>query len=134
MSADEYEKRLSEQDEIIHQQEARIDKLNIAVKKQLTVEQTETGNKVVTETKYCDVIAQVKSLYNQGEYDEAYRIADDIRQKRPDFVQAYFMLGTMEILSKNYDKGEGLLNKAVQLGLPDEDMTWALHNLGISSV
>ncbi|ODS31464.1 MAG: hypothetical protein SCARUB_03421 [Candidatus Scalindua rubra] len=79
-------------------------------------------------------IAQAKSLCVEGKHDEAYRIADDLRQKNPDFGLAYFMLGTIEMHKEHYDKGEELLDRAVQLGLPDDDKAWAFHNLGISSL
>ncbi len=76
---------------------------------------------------------QVKSYFNEGKYDEAYEIADNLRQKHPELGLAYFILGTIELSREHYDKGEELLNKSVNLGLPDEDMAWAFHNLGISS-
>ncbi len=77
---------------------------------------------------------QVKSYFNEGKYDKAYKIADDLRQKNPELGLAYFILGTIELSREHYDRGEGLLKKSVNLGLPDEDMAWAFHNLGISSL
>ncbi len=40
----------------------------------------------------------------------------------------------IETRNAHYDKGEELLNHAVQLGLPDDDMVWTFHNLGTSSL
>ncbi len=54
--------------------------------------------------------------------------------KKPDLGLVYFVLGTIEMRKEHYDKGEELLNRAVQLGLPDDDMALALYNLGISSL
>ena len=79
-------------------------------------------------------ILEARKLYDKGEYDDAYNIVDDLRQKHPDFGLTYFILGMIEMRNEHYDKGEELLNQAVKLGLPDEDMAWAFHNLGTSSL
>ena len=131
---DEYQKSLSEKDEIIKQLEARVGEPNIPAREQLADEQIETGAQVIPEQDVSDVIAQARSLCNEGKYDEAYKISDELRQKNPDSGLAYYILGTIEMRRKNFDEGEDLLNRAVQLGLPDEDMAWAFHNLGISLV
>jgi tetratricopeptide (TPR) repeat protein len=151
---DEYQKIQSEKDEIIKQLEAQSGELSVSIQEQLTDEQVESradepdvparehpadeqieaGDRVIPEQDVNDVIAQARSLCNEGEYDEAYKIADDLRQKNPDIGLAYYILGTVEMRRKNFDEGEYLLNRAVQLGLPDEDMAWAFHNLGISLV
>ncbi len=99
-----------------------------------TDKQEEAVAQVISESGYSDLIANAKSLCDEGRYDEAYEIADDLRQKNPDFGQAYFVLGTIELRKKNYNKGEDLLGRAVSLAMPDKDMSWALHNLGISSI
>ena len=99
-----------------------------------TDKQEEAVAQVISETGYSDLITQAKDLCDEGKYDEAYKIADDLRQKDPDFGQAYFVLGTIELRKKNYTKGEDLLGRAVSLSMPDKDMSWALHNLGISSI
>ncbi|ODS31463.1 MAG: hypothetical protein SCARUB_03420 [Candidatus Scalindua rubra] len=131
---DEYQESLSEKDEIIQQLEAQIAELSVSVPKQPTDEQIEAVPQVSPESEFSDVIAQAKSLCNKGRYDEAYKIADDLRQKNPDFGLAYFLLGTIEMRKEHYDEGEELLNRAIQRELPDEDKAWAFHNLGISSV
>ncbi len=97
-------------------------------------EQEEAVAQVISESGYSDLIAQAKDFCDEGKYDEAYKIADDLRRKDPDYGQAYFVLGTIEQRRKHYNKGEDLLNRAVSLEMPDKDMAWALHNLGISSV
>lgn len=129
-----YQKSLSEKDEIIKQLEAQVGEPNIPAREQLADEQTEASDQVIPEQDVSDVIAQARSLCNEGKYDEAYKISDDLRQKNPDSGLAYYILGTVEMRRKNFDEGEYLLNRAVQLGLPDEDMAWAFHNLGISSL
>jgi tetratricopeptide (TPR) repeat protein len=131
---EEYQKSLSEKEETINQDTAKLDSQNVITLEQLTDEEKETLPQVLSEIDSSDVMVQVKSLYNEGKYDEAYRIADDLRQKKPDFGLAYFVLGTIEIRKEHYDKGEELLNRAVQLGLPDDDMAWAFYNLGKSSL
>ena len=115
---DEYEKSLLEKDKIIQQLEARDDGLNIP-------SQEQDSN---------DVIANASRLCDEGKYDEAYKIADDLRQKKPEFGLAYLVLGAIEIRKKHYDKGDELLNRAAQLVLTDKDKAWVLHNLGISSI
>ncbi len=125
----EYQKSLSEKEEAIYQRTARLDSQNVITLEQLTDEEKENLPQVFTETDSSDVMVLVTSLYNKGKYDEAYRIVDDLRQKKPDFGMAYFVLGTIEIRKEHYDKGEELLNRAVQLGMPDEDMAWAFYNL-----
>ncbi len=131
---EEYQKSLSEKEETVNQVTTKFNSHNVINLEQFTDEKKETIPHGIPETDSSDVMVQVKSLYNKGEYDEAYRIADDLRQKKPDFGFAYFVLGTIEVRKGHYDKGEELLNRAVQLGLPDDDMAWAFHNLGISSL
>ncbi|ODS31465.1 MAG: hypothetical protein SCARUB_03422 [Candidatus Scalindua rubra] len=134
---EQYQKSLSEKNEIIQQLEAQVNELNVPAPHKLTDEQIEAVPQVIPETDFSDVIAQAKqakSLCNKGRYDEAYKIADDLRQKNPDFGLAYFLLGTIEMRKEHYDEGEKLLNRAIQRELPDEDKAWAFHNLGISSV
>jgi tetratricopeptide (TPR) repeat protein len=149
-----YQENLSEKDEIIQRLEAQVDEKRISDPEQLTYkqveaqvnestvpapeqladEQIETSAQVIPETDLSDVIAQAKSLCNEGKYDEAYKIADDLRRKNPDFGQAYFVLGTIEMRKESYSKGVELLNRAIHLKLPDEDTAWAFHNLGIASL
>jgi tetratricopeptide (TPR) repeat protein len=133
MFTKENQKSLSEKEEAIYQRTVRLDSQNVITLEQLTDEE-ETLSKVIPETDSSYVMVQVKSLYNEGKYDEAYRIAYDLKQKKPDFGLAYFVLGTIEIRKEHYDKGEELLNRAVQLGMPDDDMAWAFYNLGKSSL
>jgi tetratricopeptide (TPR) repeat protein len=134
MFTKENQMSLSEKEEAIYQRTARLDSQNVITLEQFTDEEKETLPQVLPEIDSSDVMVQVKSLYNEGKYDEAYRIADDLRQKKPDFGLAYFVLGTIEIRKEHYDKGEELLNRAVQLGLPDDEMAWAFYNLGKSSL
>jgi tetratricopeptide (TPR) repeat protein len=130
----EYQKSLSEKDEIIQRLEARVNDSVESALEHLADEQIETSTQVIPETDLSDVIAQAKSLCNEGKYDEAYKIADDLRRKNPDFGQAYFVLGTIEMRKERYSKGVELLNRAIYLKLPNEDMAWAFHNLGIASL
>lgn len=129
-----YQKSLSGKDKIIQQLEAQVGKLNITTPKQLSDEKKDASHQVIRETEYSDKIAQARSLCREGKYDEAYKIADNLRQKYPDFGLAYFVLGTIEMRRKRYKKGEDLLNRAIQLGIPDEDAVWAFYNLRISSL
>ncbi len=131
---DEYQKRLSEKDEIIQQLEAQVDNINIPTPESLAEEQIETGTQVIPERDLSDLIAQARSLCNEGKYDEAYKIADELRRKNPDFGQAYFVLGTIEMCKERYSKGAELLNRAIVLKLPNEDTAWAFHNLGMVSL
>ncbi len=131
---DEYQKSLSERDEIIQQLEAQVNEPDITLQGQHTGQQTKDRLQVLPKSDTVDAITQAKKLCNQGEYDKAYKIADDLRQKNPDLGLAYFILGTIEMRREHYEKGEEQLKWAVQLGLPDEDMAWAYHNLGISLI
>ncbi len=132
---EEYQKSLPEKEETINQRTARLDSQNVIPLEQITDEEKEEAiPQVIPETDFSDVMVQVKSLYNDGKYDDAYRIADDLRKKYPRLGLAYYILGAIGMLREYYDKGEELLNHAVQFGLPDEDMAWAFHNLGISSL
>lgn len=130
----EYQKSLLEKDEAIQRLEVQVGESNVSVRKQPVDEQIEVDTQIIPGKHLRDEILQAKRLYNEGRYDEAYRIADELRQKNPDFGLAYFILGTTEMQRKHYDEGEELLNRAVQFGLPDEDMAWAFHNLGYSSL
>ncbi len=130
----EYQKSLSEKGEIIQRLEAQVNESIVLAPEQLADEQIETSTQVIPETDLSDVIARAKSLCNEGEYDEAYKIADDLRRKNPDFGQAYFVLGTIEMRKERYSKGVELLNRAIHLKLPNEDTAWAFHNLGIASL
>mgnify|MGYP006419428923 FL=1 len=130
----EYQKRLLEKDEIIHGLEVQVGESNPSVKKHSADKQIKAGTQTIPKKPLSDEILQAKRLYNEGKYDEAYGIAEEQRQKNPDFGLAYFILGTIEMQRKHYDKGEESLNRAVQCGLPDEDMAWAFHNLGYSSL
>ncbi len=125
---EEYQKSLSERDEIIQRLEAQVSEQG------LTAPEQDTGQQVIPESDHGDAITQAKNLCNEGEYDKAYEIADDLRRKDPDLGMAYFLLGTIEMLREQYDKGEELLKLAVQRGLPGEDLAWAFHNLGIVSL
>ncbi len=130
----EYQKRLLEKDETIHWLEVQVDGSNVSARKHHVGTHTEVGDQAIPEKDLNNEIVQAKRLYNEGKYDEAYRIADEERQKNPDFGLAHFILGTIEMQRKHYDEGEESLNRAVQFWLPDEDMAWAFHNLGYSSL
>ncbi|MGR3174337.1 MAG: tetratricopeptide repeat protein [Candidatus Scalindua sp.] len=130
----EYQEGLSVKDEIIQRLEAQVNESIVPAPGQLADEQIETSTQVIPETDLSDVIAQARSLCNEGKYDEAYKIADDLRRKNPDFGQAYFVLGTIEMRKERYSKGVELLNRAIHLELPNEDTAWAFHNLGIASL
>ena len=149
---DEDQKKLTEKDETIQLLQAHISKLNVPATKQSEDEQIdisvdkpdiiapeqhadkqiEADIQVVPDQDLHDIILQAKNLCVEGKNDEAYRVVDNLRQKHPDFGSAYFMLGTIEMYREHYVKGEALLNRAIQLGLPDDDMAWAYHNLGYS--
>ncbi len=129
-----YQKRLTEKDEIIQRLEAQVNESIVHAPKQPADEQIETGTQAISEADLSDVIVQAKGLCNEGRYDEAYKIADDLRRKNPDLGQAYFVLGTIEMRKERYSKGVELLNQAIHLKLPSEDTAWAFHNLGIASL
>jgi tetratricopeptide (TPR) repeat protein len=133
-STGEYQRGLSEKEETINQLAARIDSKKVIAFEQPTDEEKKTAAQVVPKTDSSDVIVQIKSLYKEGKYDNAYKMADDLRQKRPEFGLAYFVLGTIEMRRERYDEGKEMLKKAIQFGLPDEDKAWAFHNLGYSSL
>ncbi len=153
VATEEYQKSISAKDTIIHWLTTRAGKSesaeeykenlskkgittksNFSNSKQLSIARKETGNQDLSEADYMGIIAYARTLYNEGKYDEAYMIADDLRQKNSDSGLAYLILGTTEMHNKHYDKGEMHLNEAVKLGLSDKDQAWAFHNLGISSV
>jgi tetratricopeptide (TPR) repeat protein len=129
-----YQESLSEKDEIIHRLEVQVNESIVPAPEQFADEQIEPSTQDISEMDLSDVIAQAKSLCNEGRYDEAYIIADDLRRKNPDFGQAYFILGTIEMRKERYRKGVELLNRAIHLKLPNEDTAWAFHNLGIASL
>ncbi len=134
MFTKENQMSLSENEEAIYQRTARLDSQNVITLEKHKDEEKETIPQVILETDSSDEMAQVKSLYNDGKYDDAYRIADDLSKKNPRLGLAYYILGAIEMLREYYDKGEELLNKAIQLKLSNEDTAWAFHNLGISSL
>ncbi|MBT3878976.1 MAG: tetratricopeptide repeat protein [Candidatus Scalindua sp.] len=149
---DEYQKKLLEKSETIQRLKDHVNKLNVIAAKQPADEQVDVpvdkpdvvtseqhadkqikaGIHIVPEENLHDIILRAKSLCVEGKDDDAYKIMESLRQKHPDFGQAYFMLGTIEMYKENYVKGQALLNRAIQLGLPDDDMAWAYHNLGYS--
>lgn len=152
----EYQKNLSGNDETIRLLDADNSKLNVSVTKPLSDEQLggqadalfgvpdvmameqhtdkqmETGMPAIPEEDLSGIILEAKGLCAEGRNDEAYRVVDSLRQKYPDYGPAYFILGTIEMYRDHYVKGEKLLNRAIQLGLSDEDMALANHNLSYS--
>ncbi len=153
---DEYQENLSEKEEIIQLLKARISEINRFATEQSTDEQVdvsvdepdviateqhvdkqiEAGIHAIPENNLNDVILQVNNQVNnlcaEGKKSEAYDIADNLRQKHPDCGPAYFLLGMIEMYRENYINGEEFLYQAIELGLPDEDMAWAYHNLSYS--
>ncbi len=133
---DEYQNSLSKKDEIIQKLETIANKSDVPVldiSKKSKDEKAETSSQIVPEKDFSVLIAQARSLCGEGRYDEAYNIANYLRQNDPDFGPAYFILGTIEMRREHYGKGEKLLNRAVQLKLPDMDKALAFNNLGTSS-
>jgi len=134
-----YQENLSEKNEIIQRLKAQVNESVVPAPeqfadKQIETNHIETSTQAISEMDISDVIAQAKNLCNEERYDEAYKIADDLRKKNPDFGQAYFVLGTIEMRKERYSKGVELLNRAIHLKLPSEDSAWAFHNLGIASL
>lgn len=130
----DYQENLSERDKAIQRLKAYVDKINVPDPEKSIDKETETSSQVIPEKDFSIIIAQAKSLCDDGKYGEAYKIVDELRRSNPDFGQAYFILGTIQMRNKHYDEGEELLNHAVHLKLADVDRAWAFYNLGISSV
>ncbi len=116
------------------QVEAQVNKLDAPSSEPLADKQIETNAQAILKPNFSDIITRARRFYHEGKYVDAYNIVYDLRQKHPDFGLIYFILGMIEMHNEYYDKGEELLNQAVQIGLPDKDMAWAFHNLGTSSL
>ncbi len=130
----EYKKILSERNKVIRQLKARSYGADVPSSVQPANKQREVVTQVISEQDYNDIIAHARDLCKKGKLDYAYKIVDELRQKSPGYGLAYYVIGTIEIRKKRYDKGEALLNKAVKLVLSDKEKAGVFHNLGIASV
>ncbi len=130
----EYQKALSERNETIRQLKAWNHSMDASSSVQPVNKRREAITQVIPEPEYNDIIVQARELCRKGRFDDAYKIVDELRQKNPGYGLAYFVIGSIEIRKKHYDKGEALLNKAVKLVLSDKERAGVFHNLGIASV
>jgi len=131
---DKYQHDLSDKEKTIKQLEAEVAKLNITSPKLLPNGRIAGSPYVTMSSEFSVGINSARDLFNQGKFDEAYRIAEDLRKKSPKFGLAYFLIGTIEIQSGDFEKGEKSLEQAIQLELPEGDKAWAFHNLGIAAL
>lgn len=131
---DKYQHDLFNKEKTINQLEAEVAKLNITAPKLLPDGRIAATPHIFMSSEFSEGINSARNLFNQGKYKEAYRIADGLRKKNPNFGLAYFIIGTIEIQNGDIEKGEKSLEQAIQLELPEGDKAWAFHNLGISAL
>jgi tetratricopeptide (TPR) repeat protein len=127
----EYQKAVTEKDKMIKELQAEVDTLNVTAPTLLPDGRIAASPYVFMASEFSDGIHRAKDLFDKGEYDEAYRIAEGLKQKNPNFALAYFLLGTIDIQRGDIEKGTQLLKRSLQLELPQGDKAWAFHNLGI---
>jgi len=131
---DKYQETLAGKEKEIDGLEAEVNKLNLTAPKLLPDGRIAASPGVFYASEYSDEANQVRNLFNQGKFDEAYAIADKLKKKNPKFGLAHFLLGTIEIQRGNIIKGVESLEHAISLELTDEDRAWAYHNLGIAAL
>ena len=106
----EYQKTVTDKNKVIKELQVEVDKLNITAPKLLPDGRIKHGSGVFMASEFSDGIHRAKKLFNSGDYDEAYRIAEKLKEKNPDFGLAFFLLGTIDVQRGNVDKGKKILS------------------------
>ncbi|MFH1288415.1 MAG: tetratricopeptide repeat protein [bacterium] len=127
----EYQKTVSDKDKIIEKLQVEVDKLNVTAPKLLPDGRIAASPHVFMASEFSDGANRARDLFNKGDYNGAYRIAEELKKKNPDFGLAFFLLGTIDIQRGNTDKGKEYIEHSLKLELSDGDRAWAFHNLGI---
>ncbi|WP_169703076.1 tetratricopeptide repeat protein [Candidatus Kuenenia stuttgartensis] len=131
---DQYQKTVTEKDQKIEELKAEVGKLSLTSPKLLPDGRIAASKGVSYLSEYSEAAGNVRNLFNDGKYDEAYAIAEGLMKKIPDFGLAYFLMGTIDIQRGNMPEGESFLLKSIQLELTNRDKAWAFHNLGIAAL
>jgi tetratricopeptide (TPR) repeat protein len=82
-------------------------------------------------SEFSEGIAKARKLFAEGQLDDAYVVAEELKKKKDNFGLAYFIMGTVQAQKGNLEPAEQLLKTAIGHGLPKDDEAWARHNLGI---
>lgn len=77
---------------------------------------------------------KARDLFDKGNFDEAFRLAQELANKNAEFGLAYFIMGTVDAQKNTYADAKTFLLKAIRLGLTKSDEAWAYHNLGVVSL
>jgi tetratricopeptide (TPR) repeat protein len=128
---DELKEIVVQKDYRIAELENQVNNLKIAAPKIGLDGSIEASPYVKMASEFSDGINNARKLFDEGKFNEAYDIAQNLSQKKNDFGLAYFIMGTVKAAQANYSESENLLKKAIDLGLPNDDLSWAYHNLGV---
>ena len=123
-----------EKDKRIYVLERQVNNLEVAAPKIGLDGRIEASPSVSFSSDFSGGIARARKLFEEGKLNQAYAIAEDLSKKKNDFGLAYFLMGTVKIQQNDYIDGDNLLQKAIKYGLTNNDMAWAYHNLGVSSL
>jgi len=128
---DEYQKTVSDKNEVIEELEEAVDKLHLTAPTLLPGGQLEIGSGITVSSDFSRGMGRARKAFNQNDFDEAQRIAEELKEKNSEFGPAYFILGTIALQGGDSSRAEELLNHALTLELPDNDKAAAHQNLGI---
>jgi len=80
-----------------------------------------------------EIVVQAKEALANGNYDEAYRLGEELTQNHAEFGYGYFIVGMIDLSRGDYPQGDRQIEKAIQLGLDRSDLGTAYYNLAISA-
>lgn len=123
-----------QKDSRISELENQVGNLKIAAPKIGLDGRIEASPGVSYSSDFSEGIYKARKLFEDGNINAAYSIAEELSKKKNDFGLAYFIMGTAKVQQADYNNGDILLNKAIKSGLTNDDKAWAYHNLGISNL
>lgn len=131
---DELKEVVIQKDNRIFELEKQVNALKISAPKIGLDGRIEASPYVKLASEFSDGITKARKLFDEGNLDEAFTIAQNLTKKKTDFGLAYFIMGTVLVQKSNYIQGDELLKKSIGYGMENNDLAWAYHNLGISSL
>jgi len=131
---DELKEIVTQKDEKINILEKQVKNIELSSPKIDNQGRIASSPYVTMASEFSKGISKSRELFNKGDYNGAYKIANELIIKKEDFGLAYFIRGT--VLSKWTRYNEALIDfkKAVKYGLDKSDLTWCYHNMAISEL
>ncbi len=131
---DKYQTTIAEKEQEIDQLEKQVEKLNLTAPKLLPDGRIEASPGIVYQSKFSDNANKARNLFNKGKLEEAYKLAQELKDNNPEFGLAFFLLGTIEIQKGDILKGKRNLEHSITLELTNSDKAWAFHNIAIANL